>query len=378
MKITIETKRLSSGFGLAAKCALAASVPALTCVLMEADDNGVTLSATDTERTIRVQIGEADVLEHGKVLLPVKLFSKILAANKHVADHIELETDGETLVIRIGSACYRIETNDASTFPGFPTAEPTDYCAMTAQEIVDGYNLTNFSTDTDNARYTLGGVLFERTTEENGKEVYNLVSTDGRRLSRAEMDVTVYGQPNPSESFVIPTRSFALAAQIAKLGASEVQVYQHGGVVYFDYGSVRLSTQLLDGRFPKWGKILPDKNERKCQSFNAETLLTALKQAAVLTSDLCPGVQLHFTEDKLALSVPQATSGKAEILVLPDETADLDATVKIDPSLAMGYLAALPAESVVTIWLKDGQASLLFESPDIDKTIAQYILMPLS
>lgn len=378
MKTTIETKRLANGFGLAAKCALAASVPALTCVLMEADGDGVTLSATDTERTIRVRIDEAEVYEQGKVLLPVKLFSKILAANKNVAEHIELESDGESLSIRIGTASYKIETNDANIFPGFPTAEPSDYCVMTAQEVVDGYGLTNFSTDTDNARYTLGGVLFERGRGVNGQEVFNLVSTDGRRLSRAEMTVTVFGQPGPDESFVIPTRSFALAAQIAKLGAEEVRIYLNKGVAYFDFGTVRLSTQLLEGRFPKWSKIMPDVKERQYQSFGTETLLTALKQAAVLTSDICPGVQMRFAEKKLTLSVPNATNGKAEIAIAPDETCDTDVTVKIDPALATGFLAALPSGSVVTVYLKDGQSSLMFESPDVDRTTAQYILMPLS
>lgn len=381
MKLTIGMKSLISGFSLASRCtAPPVFSVAATCVLIEAKDKSVTFYATDTERSIAVTFDDVDVQEPGKVLPPAGLFSKILAANKNAGETVDLETEGDSLKISVGTVFYQIDTYDPDSFPELPVEDLTDYCSMTATEITDGYNCTNFATDADNLRYALAGVLFQRGTGSNGKSVYNVVATDGRRLSRLEMGCAVFGQPSGAESFIVPLRTFALAAQIAKTGVSgEVFVCSAAGKVHFDFGNVRLTSRLLDGRFPGWKKIIPDTKDRCYQSFKTAELLTALRQAAVLTSDACPGVFMEFKTGKLSLSVPGATVGRAEIAISPepDGSGTIDITSKIDPNLAIQYLAALPADSVVTVYLKE-DSSLLFESPDINNAMSHYILMPLS
>lgn len=381
MRFRIDTKRLAAGFSLAAKGAAATDLsPALTCVLVTAQEEGtIILEATDTERGIRFQFDEVEVLDPGKVLLPVKLFSRILAANKS-SSVIDLETDDTGVQIRTDGAYYKIATNSVDSFPELPTAEPNDSFVFTAQEIVDGFNCTSFATDTENYRYALGGIYFQKGQNINGKDVVNLVSTDGRRLSQLELGVDMTGTPDETP-FIVPSKTLALAQQIAKSGAIDVKVYLKDGLVYFDFGAVRFHSRLVDGRFPAWEKIMPKKEDRIYQTFKTETLLTALKQASVLTSDNCPGVKLWFSGGKrLTVSVPDANSGTAEIEISPeqDSIGSNDITSKIDPSLAIQYLAALPDESEVAVYLKDDASSLLFESLDIDKAISHFILMPLA
>lgn len=383
MRFTIDMKRFAAGFSLVSKGAAAADFsPALTCVLVTAQtDKTVILEATDTERGIRFQFDDVDVFAPGKVLLPVKLFSKILSANKG-SSVIDLDTgdDKNGVEIRCDGSYYKIATNTADSFPELPAAEPDNCYVFTAQEIVDGYNCTNFAIDTENYRYALGGIYFQSGKTETGKDIVNLVSTDGRRLSQLELGVTVIGSPN-DKPFIIPAKTFALAQQIARSGAIDVKVYLDNFLVYFDFGSVRLHSRLTDGRFPAWEKIMPPKKERIYQSFKTSILLTALKQASVLTSDNCPGVKLWFSGGKrLTLSVPDANNGSVEIEINPeqDSIGDTDIRSKIDPVLAIQYLSALPDESEVSVYLKDDNSSLLFESLDVDKAISNFILMPLA
>ncbi len=383
MRFTIDMKRFAAGFSLVSKGAASSDFsPALTCVLVTAQKgNTVIMEATDTERGIRLQLDDADVVNPGKVLLPVKLFSKILAANKG-SGVIDLQTgdDENSVEIRCDGSFYKIATNDANSFPSLPAAEPENCFVFTAPEIVDGYNCTSFAVDTENFRYALGGIHFQSGTAETGKDIVNLVTTDGRRLSQLELDTAVLGTPD-KKPFIIPTKTFALAQQIARSGAVDVKVYLNNNLVYFDFGDVRLHSRLLDGRFPAWEKIMPKKTERVYQTFRADTLLTALKQASVLTSDNCPGVKLWFTGGKrLTLSVPDANSGSVEIAIAPvqDSLGDAEIKSKIDPSLAIQYLSALPEDSEVSVFLEDDASSLLFESLDVDKAVSNFILMPLA
>ena len=49
------------------------SIPTLASVLVEADEKGVTLSATNLKTTIRVSAEGVTVIEPGRVILPAKL-----------------------------------------------------------------------------------------------------------------------------------------------------------------------------------------------------------------------------------------------------------------------------------------------------------------
>ena len=384
MKFALKMNEFKQWFGLAAKSASPVETTVFSNVKITAQEGGenqdfgtVLFTATDTEIDVIARAYVAEVSEPGEVLLPIRLFNRILNANK-ASDGIELETsDDNTLIIRVGGAVYQIPVQSSADYPAIEPNIKTDSWLIESGEIEKAFNCTSFSVDTENVKYSLGGVLFD----PNEFDEIDFVSTDGRRLSRLTAKAEVVGNPTPPANAIIPPKAFALARQIASMTGEKASIFTENGKIYFNFLSVNLSSRLIDGRFPAWRKIMPDVNERKYQTFNVESLLTAVRQAAALTTDITPGIYFQFVSDKpLTICVPESPSGKVSQTVqcVADETQPVDSSCKLDPNLIIPYLSALPSASNVTLWIGKEQSSVMFESLDMSEVVSKYVLMPLA
>jgi DNA polymerase-3 subunit beta len=140
----------------------------------------------------------------------------------------------------------------------------------------------------------------------------------------------------------------------------------------FTFGNVVLVSKLVDGKFPDYGRVIPQ-NQPKKLKFERVVLLQALQRAAILTSDKFRGVRWVLGEGSLKISCNNTEQEEAqEELDVPYTGETLD--IGFNVSYLVDVLNNLDVAEV-ECGLGDGSSSALFTVPG--RNDFKYVVMPM-
>ena len=145
---------------------------------------------------------------------------------------------------------------------------------------------TLFAVSTDETRLNLSGVLLE--APEEGK--LRIVATDGHRLS---MITRVAVEEVTTAGVIVPRKGVVEVSKVIEVGDEAVTIALQGGVAHASYGRVDLSMRLVEGEFPDYKQVVPQKSERR-MLVGVEPLLSALRRVSVVSSERTRGVKLQL------------------------------------------------------------------------------------
>lgn len=341
--------------------------PVLTSVKFEAAREEAVLSATDLEIGIRIVVEGVEVAAPGAVLLPSGRLAAIVRESAP-GTVFDIHGDGTATVVKAPRSEFRLPAEDPLEFPAVATF-PTDACfeitSQLAREIV---RRTVFATDNESSRYALGGVLVELT----GDAVI-AVGTDGRRLAKMEGPARGQGgSPSPAQP-IVPARAMQLIERC--LGAADVpvQIAARQNEILVRIGATTISSRLVDGRFPRWRDVFPDRPDAARVPLVCGPLMTAVRQAAIVTSEQSKGVDFSFEPGQLVLSGRSAESGESRV-ELPIEHAGAAVRIKLDPRFMVEFLRVLDPATAVNVELTDAQSACVCRTDDG----YGYVIMPLA
>jgi DNA polymerase-3 subunit beta len=229
---------------------------------------------------------------------------------------------------------------------------------------------TLFAAATEHSRYAINGVLFDR----DGKRL-RLVATDGRRLAVASGECLSVSGPKKISS-IIPTKALNLLGRLIRDGEATARVAFEENQAVFSIGegpaAAVLSTSLVEGAFPPFEDVIP-KDQDKRVAFDAGSLSSAIRRAALLTNEESKGVRMCFDEHRLTLTSRAPEMGEAEI--------QLDVQRYEGEPLEIGFNPAFITDALKVV---DG-AEVLIElkapnKPGVIRTGADftYVVMPVS
>lgn len=368
MKIRCRRDKFLPLFSLTASFAAARDVrPALQNVKMIAADANVLLTATDGDVGARVEIPTGDgfaVEDAGEVILPAKLLRKILAET--TTEEILLESEGTTLVVTGENFRYQLTTCEATDFPPVAAFDAEAYCKIPTKVFGEMIRRTTFAIDSENSHYALGGVLMNFVGDR-----VSAVSTDGRRLAFQEGVAESVGEHESENKTIFPPRTLNLIER-AFGDVDEARVAVKEGQALIQIGAFVVSSTLIDGRFPNWRAIFPDKSGRKKVDFIAGPLASAVRQAEIVASDKKPGVWLNFEPGKVVVAAAGEEIGESSVQI-PISYDGENTSLRLDSKFLSDFLRCVaPEETVSFYFLADKPA--LFETADG----YSYVIMPLT
>jgi DNA polymerase-3 subunit beta len=121
-------------------------------------------------------------------------------------------------------------------------------------------------------------------------------------------------------------------------------------MVRFQCQDITLFSRRIEGRFPKWRNIIPETENQTPVIVECGSLLPAIMQAQVTTSEHDPGVNLTFEKGKLILNGEGKERGNSKIEI-PLAFSDAPKTLKFDPKYLTDFLKALDSNAKVSIYL---------------------------
>ena len=136
-------------------------------------------------------------------------------------------------------------------------------------------------------------------------------------------------------------------------------------------GGTTISARLVEGRFPRWRDVFPERPDAIRVQMVAGSLLAAVRQAAIVTSEQSKGVDFSFEPGQLVLTGRSAESGESRV-ELPLDHGGGTVKIKLDPRFMADFLRVLDPGAAVTVELTDAQSACVCSTEDG----YGYVIMP--
>jgi DNA polymerase-3 subunit beta len=368
MKITCNREKLLAAFQTAAAVAPTRSPkPILQNVKIEASESGAILLATDLEIGVRIQAGGVETQTPGAAILPISRFGAILRESGD--EQLRLETDGQGTTIRGQRSEFKLPAEDPAEFPAIASFGEAKFHETPARLLREMIRRTIFATDNESSRYALGGVLLEFAEDK-----ITAVGTDGRRLAKMEIPArSVGGHLSGDTTTIVPTRSMQLIERALTDGDAETQIAARPNEVIVQSPRATIFTRLVEGRFPRWRDVFPQRAGTTQIQIVVGQLLAAVRQAAIVTSEESRGVDFTFEAGQALLAGRSAEVGQSRV-ELPLSYDGPAISIMLDPRYLQDFLKVLDAESTITLEIKDSESAAVCLTDDG----YGYVIMPLA
>ena len=272
------------------------SLPVLANILIQASKNKLKIAATNLEIGV-IKTASAQVLEDGETTIPAKTITETIAGLPD--QNIDLEVKADILQIQSGKFQASVNGISAQEFPVIPT--PSGEAVNFDKQILLSCTQIMFAAAADGGRPVLTGILIETKGEK-----LNFVATDGFRLAFRQISL-----PKGMGSFksLIPKRTLEEVVRIISedlSGSGEddkvtISSSQNQNQVIFEVGSTIISSRLIEGQFPDWEKIIPQKFICRAVVERGE-LVSAVKLASIFARNEASVVTLEVSVDKISLT----------------------------------------------------------------------------
>lgn len=352
-------------------------VPILSNLLLSAVGGKLTLTASNLETSIIVELG-AKITTEGDFTVPGRTFSEIISSLS--AEKVLLEVAEGSVNIKSGGFSARVNGIAADQYPKLSpqnTLAQETYWEIDRQALLSALSSTTFSAAGDESRAVLTGVLF-KTQEKN----LVLVSTDGFRLSVVQLDKISLSKKEAFAPVIIPARSLIELARV--LGEKEARdqgktlkifLSTTENQVYFDLGDTKIFSRLIAGNFPDYEKIIPSNCTLKV-AVTAEELNKSLRLAAIFARESANIVKLKIANGKLKISANAAQVGENESaldVVVEGKDKNEDFSIAFNYRYLLDLLSVISGEVVMEF--SAAVAPGLFKSPSAPNFF--HIIMPV-
>ena len=311
MQFTVTRQNLHQGLAaVSASIPTKTTLPVLSNILMEAEGDGVWMSGTDLDVSIRVRI-PAEVKSPGSLTAPGKKLQEI---TRELPDHpVEVTTRGDQVEISCGQARFKLNGLPAEEFPTLPSVDFDAGLEVDCKELQALVHHTSFAVSSEESRPILNGVLWEL---RDG--TMRMVATNGHRLAR--MSVASGPSAGVGTSFIVAPPALQQVQRLLK-DVDRIQVgwdnpgdgvkKNHLG---FRSESVEIYTRLIEGTYPNYEQVIPKDND-KVAVVDKRSLESAVRRMAVVASDQTHRIRVTLEENRMHLNVltPDLGEGHDEL-----------------------------------------------------------------
>lgn len=275
MKIIVNSLDLNDAVSKVSKALPNRDVaPVLECIKITAENDRLTLYATDKDLAIEKTI-DANVIVGGGILVPGKIFGEYI---RNIADNgidISLENSDENkLFISSANSECTIGTLDIMDYPESESLSGANYFAVQEMNLKEIINNVIFAVATDDSRPMLKGVHFEASGY-----TLSAVATDGYRFA---MSKKALEEKSEGISATIPSRSLSELSKLLTDSDNILKVFIDNNYLTVAMENTKLFTRLFGGQYIKYDNIVP-KEFLSTLVVNKEMFERALNTASIMS-----------------------------------------------------------------------------------------------
>lgn len=341
------------------------TMPILSHVLLEAQENGLRLAATDLELAMETKI-EVNVMNQGAAAVPCRKLFEIVREMPEGLVYLKLEPEF-TLRISCRDVMIRLKGLDPMEFPVFKKPEKDITRQVSARLVAEMIDRTLYAVATEDMQFNLSGIHIEKVAETGD---IRFVATDANRLSLVDrpLDLVI----PEGLSVILPRKG---VVELRKLISAEQDRISWGildrqmVVLTSNYS---LHIRLVDGIFPSYQEVIPRFGPNRAR-VNREQFSMALKRASLLSDQRFYGVNLGFSRQGISIASNNPDLGDSAELIPVDYTGE-PVSILLNPRYLIDITSSLQNETVL-LELNDESSAVIVKDPGDDKFLA--VVMPM-
>ena len=320
MKLSCLQENLARGLATVGRAVASRStLPITQNVLLKTEQGMLMLSATNLDLAITTWIG-AMIEEEGAITVPHRLIADLVSSLP--SDRVDLDLrgpdddddspGGSVLHITCGRSRTHINGADAADFPPVPRVD-TGLSANIAPAILRrAINMVAFSAASDESRPVLTGV--ELKLHESSLV---MAAADGFRLAVYTDQLPQQLDQEEEVKVIVPARALLELQRLASEQTSPVRVTlsPERGQAMFKMEHAELVSQLLQGTFPNYEQLIPDRYETRAV-MEIDDLKRATQSASVFARDGSNIVRLEMEP------IEDGEGGRLKVSARSEEVGD--------------------------------------------------------
>ncbi len=345
------------------------TLPILSNILIEAENNSLTLSSTDMDISIKETIN-CNVIDEGSTTLNAQMMFDII---KKLPDTSEIEfisNDGKILTIRSNVSKFSLPCLPKDEFPIIETASINgNRLTVKSQTFLNLINKTKFAISNEETRYFLNGLYFNVSSAENSSNL-TFVGTDGHRLATSSDNTNNSIKEVPG--VIIPKKTINELSKLLSDINENIEVDISSNKIIFYISNLILISKLIDGNFPDYNRVIPDNNTNDLM-VNRLNLLSAVDRVSTIANEKSPSIKFKLFKNLINLtSINNENSTATEDIKANYEGNEIE--IGFNSRYIMDILDILEGEEI-KISFNDNSSPIIVQEKSGSDNV--YVLMPM-
>lgn len=371
MKVEILKENLKNGLAIVEKIVgKNLSLPILDNVLIDAEDNFLSLSSTDLETAIKLWI-LTKIVKKGKVVLPAKFLSSFVSSLPN--EKITLEEKRQGLDIECKNFKTQIQGFNPEDFPLIPEFKDAEFLEVDNKKLCQGLSQVADVTSPSQSRPEISGIYFVFS-----KNIIKMVATDSFRL--AEKNISLESAVKKDLSFILPQKPAREIINILDGKEGNVKIYFLPNQVMFEFPmkeaprpQVQIVSRLIEGEYPNYEEIIPKKFKTRI-ILKRDEFLNQIKTASLFAGKINEiKIKTNLKSQEIEISAQDPDIGQSQSSIQGKIEGEEIETSFNHKFLTDGLLNLKSSEVIFELSKEDGPCTL---KPVGDASYL-YVVMPI-
>ena len=340
-------------------------IPILTGIKFDLKEEGLYLSASDSDISIRTFIKKEDITdikETGSIVISGKYIVEIIRKLPDADISIEV-VDGFNMIVQTTGSEFNLNGIDPNEFPNLDledTKNPIVLNPVTFKNIV---NQTFFCTSISETRPLLTGINFKLNND-----MLEVIATDSYRLARKQIELK--DKYENDFNIVIPSKNLVELSRMLDDDKENVYLHIFSNKVLFKYKNIIFLSRLISGTYPVSSNIIPTEFKTSIEC-NYNDLYDMIDRASLLTSDKDKNtIKLTLKNKELMISSNSPEIGKVEEKVAIDNDGEI--SISFSSKYMLEAIKSFNSEKVHILMNNDN--SPIIVKSDEEVSLVQLVL----
>jgi len=339
------------------------ALPILSNLLLEGHQGKLKFTATDLEMQISTHI-KTELADDFQITVSAKKLFDITRALPENSN-IDIQIEENKVIVKAKKSRFNLQTLPPQDYPVMKKDENDSIeLKLSQKEFKALLKQVDFAMAQQDIRYYLNGLLIE-VKDKN----INIVGTDGHRLSFTSLELKA--PTNPAQ-VIVPRKTIVELVKLLSDTDDPVEISFSNNQVNFKFNDIDLITKVIDGKFPDYGRVIPQGHDNVF-NIDRSLLLDSMLRASILSNDKYRGIRMVVEEGNLKLVSNNSEQEQAEEELEIDYKGE-----KIDVGFNVTYLIDVLTNiqsDKLTFAFNDSSSSCLVTIPNNEKY--KYVVMPM-
>ena len=340
-------------------------IPILTGIKFELTEEGLYLSASDTDISIRCLIPTNDIVEvkeYGSIVIGGKYIVEIVKKLPNTNITIEV-MDGHKMIVSTDNTEFNLNGINSNEFPNLDLEETSEPIILKTNLFKKIISQTFFATSKNESRPILTGINFR--IDGNMMEV---IATDSYRL--AKKSISLDKNLDDVVNIVIPGKNLLELDKIIGDNNENLELHIFENKILFKYKNILFLSRLLSGTYPATSSIIPNDFSVMVEC-SCNGLFEMIDRASLLTSDRDKNtIKLELKNNELVISSNSPEIGKVEEKMIVDSNDEI--SISFSSKYMLDCVKSFETENV-TMYMNNDNSPIIIKSSE-DESLIQLVL----